>query len=42
MSDDVRPTILVVDDDTTFRERLARALEARGLAVQAAATAEAA
>lgn len=33
-------SILVVDDDATFRSRLAKALEARGYAVRAAATGE--
>ena len=30
MSEAVRPTVLVVDDDNTFRERLVRAFEQRG------------
>lgn len=40
MSDEAGPTILVVDDDATFRERLARALASRGFVVQAAGSAE--
>jgi two-component system response regulator RegA len=34
--DPLSPTLLVVDDDTVFRDRLARALAARGYAVRAA------
>ncbi len=37
VSDTSKPTILVVDDDEVFRERLARALADRGLEVRTAA-----
>ena len=33
-------TLLIVDDDAPFRQRLARAMEARGFLVTAAETAE--
>ncbi|MCB9507228.1 MAG: response regulator [Myxococcales bacterium] len=38
--DDTRPSVLVVDDDARFRERLARALRERDLDVRVATTGE--
>jgi two-component system response regulator RegA len=38
--EDTSPSILVVDDDDTFRERLARALESRGYEVRTAPSGE--
>lgn len=40
MSEETRPTVLVVDDDETFRTRLARAFEGRGWEARAAADAD--
>jgi two-component system response regulator RegA len=40
MSEVERPSLLVVDDDDTFRERAARAFRERGFDVQAASSAE--
>jgi len=37
-----QPTLLLVDDDETFRQRLATALTRRGFAVEAHASVEAA
>jgi two-component system response regulator RegA len=37
-----RPSLLLVDDDATYRERLARAITARGFEVRTAADADAA
>lgn len=42
MSADDRPSLLIADDDETFRERLARALRARGYDVRTAADYESA
>jgi two-component system response regulator RegA len=37
---DLRPSLLLVDDDTVYRERLAKAIAARGYEVRSAADAE--
>lgn len=41
MTDAAKPSLLVVDDDDVYRERLARALRDRGLDVRTAATLDA-
>jgi len=42
MSEEHRPSLLIADDDETFRERLARSLRNRGYDVRTAANGEAA
>jgi two-component system response regulator RegA len=42
MADSGQPSLLLVDDDATYRERLAKAISARGYEVHTAADAEAA